>query len=153
MHVILCYVYLSSALLSNSNIDYWIRSKYETKKWAQKGPIPDPESLGDGFSVQQEKVLFDRTFNWLLTDLILSNRVIHNVYRSVILIHSLITYRHLPTKNQNIPNNNLNNNLNNNSSSSSKNNRNNKFLNHLLLLLHQIFSTFSLHHHPLPFQL
>jgi stromal membrane-associated protein len=33
-----------------SNIDQWIRSKYEMKRWATKGPIPDPNTLGNGFS-------------------------------------------------------------------------------------------------------
>ncbi|CAG8589267.1 159_t:CDS:2 [Paraglomus occultum] len=45
----------SNAKIPESNIDYWIRSKYEAKKWAQKGPIPDPDMLSDGFSAQQEK--------------------------------------------------------------------------------------------------
>ena len=31
---------------SESNIDGWIRAKYEHKRWALKGPIPDPSTLG-----------------------------------------------------------------------------------------------------------
>jgi len=31
---------------SESNIDGWIRAKYEHKRWAMKGPIPDPSALG-----------------------------------------------------------------------------------------------------------
>ncbi|KAG2217399.1 hypothetical protein INT45_005889 [Circinella minor] len=31
---------------SESNIDMWIRSKYDQKRWAMKGPIPDPSTLG-----------------------------------------------------------------------------------------------------------
>ncbi|CAG8786770.1 7404_t:CDS:2, partial [Racocetra persica] len=41
---------LSNKQPSESNIDSWIRSKYELKRWAMKGPIPDPDTLGDGFS-------------------------------------------------------------------------------------------------------
>ncbi|CAG8751350.1 13445_t:CDS:2, partial [Dentiscutata heterogama] len=41
---------LSNKNPSESNIDSWIRSKYELKRWAMKGPIPDPDTLGDGFS-------------------------------------------------------------------------------------------------------
>ncbi|KAI8581218.1 hypothetical protein K450DRAFT_233679 [Umbelopsis ramanniana AG] len=33
---------------SESNIDGWIRAKYEHKRWAMKGPVPDPSTLGDG---------------------------------------------------------------------------------------------------------
>lgn len=29
-------------------MDMWIRSKYELKRWAMKGPIPDPSTLGGG---------------------------------------------------------------------------------------------------------
>ncbi|CAG8610115.1 2157_t:CDS:2 [Paraglomus brasilianum] len=45
----------SNTKIPESNIDYWIRSKYEAKKWAQKGPIPDPDTLSAGLSAQQEK--------------------------------------------------------------------------------------------------
>ncbi|KAI9484381.1 putative GTPase activating protein for Arf-domain-containing protein [Zychaea mexicana] len=31
---------------SESNIDMWIRAKYEQKRWAMRGPIPDPSTLG-----------------------------------------------------------------------------------------------------------
>ncbi|KAI9014582.1 putative GTPase activating protein for Arf-domain-containing protein [Phycomyces nitens] len=31
---------------SESNIDQWIRTKYEQKRWAMRGPIPDPSTLG-----------------------------------------------------------------------------------------------------------
>lgn len=31
---------------SESNMDAWIRAKYEQKRWAMKGPIPDPSTLG-----------------------------------------------------------------------------------------------------------
>lgn len=31
---------------SESNIDGWIRAKYEHKRWAMKGPVPDPSTLG-----------------------------------------------------------------------------------------------------------
>ncbi|KAL0081252.1 hypothetical protein J3Q64DRAFT_1681370 [Phycomyces blakesleeanus] len=31
---------------SESNIDQWIRSKYEQKRWAMRGSIPDPSTLG-----------------------------------------------------------------------------------------------------------
>lgn len=31
---------------SESNMEMWIRAKYEQKKWAMKGPIPDPSTLG-----------------------------------------------------------------------------------------------------------
>ncbi|CAG8748787.1 491_t:CDS:2, partial [Dentiscutata erythropus] len=41
---------LSNRNPSESNMDSWIRSKYELKRWAMKGPIPDPDTLGDGFS-------------------------------------------------------------------------------------------------------
>ncbi|CAG8498500.1 8612_t:CDS:2 [Ambispora leptoticha] len=37
-----------------SNIDQWIRSKYEMKRWAMKGPIPDPSSLSEGYSIQSD---------------------------------------------------------------------------------------------------
>ncbi|SAM09746.1 hypothetical protein [Absidia glauca] len=33
---------------NESNMDMWIRSKYELKRWAMKGPIPDPSSLKGG---------------------------------------------------------------------------------------------------------
>ncbi|ORZ15735.1 hypothetical protein BCR42DRAFT_482747 [Absidia repens] len=33
---------------NESNMDMWIRSKYDTKRWAMKGPIPDPSSLNGG---------------------------------------------------------------------------------------------------------
>ncbi|KAG0183083.1 SPARC- modular calcium-binding protein 2 [Apophysomyces sp. BC1021] len=29
-----------------SNMEMWIRGKYEQKRWAMKGPIPDPSTLG-----------------------------------------------------------------------------------------------------------
>ncbi|KAI8639436.1 hypothetical protein BD408DRAFT_421455 [Parasitella parasitica] len=32
---------------SESNMESWIRAKYEQKRWAMKGPIPDPSSLGE----------------------------------------------------------------------------------------------------------
>ncbi|KAI9303167.1 hypothetical protein BJ944DRAFT_268837 [Cunninghamella echinulata] len=43
---------------NENNIDMWIRSKYEGKKWAMKGPIPDPSTLGGGStsSVAQPQV-------------------------------------------------------------------------------------------------
>lgn len=42
---------------SESNMEMWIRAKYEQKRWAMKGPIPDPSTLGDGNEIQkQEKV-------------------------------------------------------------------------------------------------
>ncbi|KAI8143277.1 hypothetical protein BJV82DRAFT_538963 [Fennellomyces sp. T-0311] len=31
---------------SESNIDMWIRAKYEQKRWAMRGPLPDPSTLG-----------------------------------------------------------------------------------------------------------
>ncbi|CEP18136.1 hypothetical protein [Parasitella parasitica] len=31
---------------SESNMELWIRAKYEQKRWAMKGPIPDPSTLG-----------------------------------------------------------------------------------------------------------
>ncbi|CDS09310.1 hypothetical protein LRAMOSA10670 [Lichtheimia ramosa] len=31
---------------SESNIDMWIRAKYDQKRWAMRGPIPDPSTLG-----------------------------------------------------------------------------------------------------------
>ncbi|KAI8967019.1 hypothetical protein BDF20DRAFT_908561 [Mycotypha africana] len=31
---------------TESNMEMWIRAKYEQKRWAMKGPIPDPETLG-----------------------------------------------------------------------------------------------------------
>lgn len=31
---------------SESNMEMWIRAKYEQKRWAMKGPIPDPSTLG-----------------------------------------------------------------------------------------------------------
>ncbi|KAI8877682.1 ArfGap-domain-containing protein [Backusella circina FSU 941] len=31
---------------SESNMEMWIRQKYEQKRWAMKGPIPDPSTLG-----------------------------------------------------------------------------------------------------------
>lgn len=31
---------------SESNMEMWIRAKYEQKRWAMKGPIPDPSALG-----------------------------------------------------------------------------------------------------------
>lgn len=31
---------------TESNMEGWIRSKYEQKRWAMKGPIPDPSTLG-----------------------------------------------------------------------------------------------------------
>lgn len=31
---------------SESNMEAWIRAKYEQKRWAMKGPIPDPSTLG-----------------------------------------------------------------------------------------------------------
>ncbi|CAG8513891.1 11927_t:CDS:2 [Ambispora gerdemannii] len=37
---------------ANANIDQWIRSKYEMKRWAMKGPIPDPNTLKESFSIQ-----------------------------------------------------------------------------------------------------
>jgi stromal membrane-associated protein len=33
---------------NESNMDMWVRSKYELKRWAMKGPIPDPSSLKGG---------------------------------------------------------------------------------------------------------
>ncbi|CAM0134796.1 unnamed protein product [Umbelopsis sp. WA50703] len=33
---------------SESNINGWIRAKYEHKRWAMPGPIPDPSTLGGG---------------------------------------------------------------------------------------------------------
>ncbi|OZJ02719.1 hypothetical protein BZG36_03862 [Bifiguratus adelaidae] len=33
---------------SESNIEAWIRTKYENKRWAMKGPIPDPATLRSG---------------------------------------------------------------------------------------------------------
>ncbi|KAI8333087.1 hypothetical protein BC941DRAFT_120178 [Chlamydoabsidia padenii] len=46
---------------NESNMDMWIRSKYELKRWAMKGPIPDPSSLKGGASssptaAQQQQV-------------------------------------------------------------------------------------------------
>ncbi|CAO3612283.1 unnamed protein product [Cunninghamella echinulata] len=43
---------------NENNIDMWIKSKYEGKKWAMKGPIPDPSTLGGGSnsSVAQPQV-------------------------------------------------------------------------------------------------
>lgn len=44
---------------SESNMEMWIRAKYEQKRWAMKGPIPDPSTLGDSKSVQnQEEVIY-----------------------------------------------------------------------------------------------
>lgn len=31
-----------------NTIEQWIRAKYERKQYAMKGPVPDPDSLGDG---------------------------------------------------------------------------------------------------------
>lgn len=31
---------------TESNMEMWIRAKYEQKRWAMKGPIPDPSTLG-----------------------------------------------------------------------------------------------------------
>lgn len=39
---------------SESNIDMWIRAKYEHKRWAMKGPIPDPRTLTDSSGSQDE---------------------------------------------------------------------------------------------------
>ncbi|KAG9300458.1 hypothetical protein G9A89_010083 [Geosiphon pyriformis] len=39
-----------------SMIDQWIRSKYEMKRWAMKGSIPDPNTLGNGISVQLSNI-------------------------------------------------------------------------------------------------
>lgn len=36
---------------SESNINGWIRAKYEHKRWAMPGPIPDPSTLGGGADV------------------------------------------------------------------------------------------------------
>ncbi|RUP45585.1 hypothetical protein BC936DRAFT_147987 [Jimgerdemannia flammicorona] len=33
---------------ANNSIESWIKSKYEYKRWAMKGPIPDPRTLDDG---------------------------------------------------------------------------------------------------------
>lgn len=44
---------------SESNIDMWIRAKYEQKRWAMKGPIPDPSTLGG----EEQEV---RTKQWQL---------------------------------------------------------------------------------------
>ncbi|CAG8805945.1 17163_t:CDS:2, partial [Cetraspora pellucida] len=41
---------------ANLNIDSWIRSKYELKRWAMKGPIPDPATLGDGYSNKSQEL-------------------------------------------------------------------------------------------------
>ncbi|KAI8993580.1 hypothetical protein BDB01DRAFT_334020 [Pilobolus umbonatus] len=32
---------------NESNMEAWIRSKYEQKRWAMKGPMPDPSTLGE----------------------------------------------------------------------------------------------------------
>ncbi|KAI7864651.1 putative GTPase activating protein for Arf-domain-containing protein [Spinellus fusiger] len=38
--------HLSDKQPQEGNIDMWIRTKYEQKKWAMKGPMPDPSTLG-----------------------------------------------------------------------------------------------------------
>lgn len=44
---------------SESNIDMWIRAKYEQKRWAMKGPIPDPSTLGgDDLEVNEEEKIY-----------------------------------------------------------------------------------------------
>ncbi|CAO3693197.1 unnamed protein product [Rhizopus microsporus] len=40
---------------TESNMEMWIRAKYEQKRWAMKGPIPDPSTLGDSKSVQNQE--------------------------------------------------------------------------------------------------
>ncbi|RIB00750.1 hypothetical protein C2G38_1993883 [Gigaspora rosea] len=54
---------LSNKTPSESNIDSWIRSKYELKRWAMKGPIPDPDTLGDGFSDKPKTSLPSKTID------------------------------------------------------------------------------------------
>ncbi|CAO3622755.1 unnamed protein product [Cunninghamella blakesleeana] len=41
---------LKDAKPNESNMEMWIKSKYELKRWAMKGPIPDPSTLGGGRS-------------------------------------------------------------------------------------------------------
>lgn len=44
---------------TESNMEMWIRAKYEQKRWAMKGPIPDPSTLGDSKNAQkQEEVIY-----------------------------------------------------------------------------------------------
>jgi stromal membrane-associated protein len=41
-------------------MELWIRQKYEQKRWAMKGPIPDPSTLGgdDGESISSQVYLY-----------------------------------------------------------------------------------------------
>lgn len=34
-----------------SKMESFIRSKYESKRWAMEGPVPEPESLDEGSEV------------------------------------------------------------------------------------------------------
>jgi hypothetical protein len=41
-------------------MEMWIRAKYEQKRWAMKGPIPDPSTLGvddDSHTATQVRIL------------------------------------------------------------------------------------------------
>lgn len=38
-------------------MEMWIRAKYEQKRWAMKGPIPDPSTLGEDEVTQVDKYI------------------------------------------------------------------------------------------------
>ncbi|CAO3666864.1 unnamed protein product [Rhizopus stolonifer] len=40
---------------SESNMEMWIRAKYEQKRWAMKGPIPDPSTLGSSSNISAKQ--------------------------------------------------------------------------------------------------
>ncbi|KAI8375355.1 hypothetical protein EDC96DRAFT_324584 [Choanephora cucurbitarum] len=42
---------------SEGNMEMWIRAKYEQKRWAMKGPIPDPSTLGGDDEEEEEQVV------------------------------------------------------------------------------------------------
>lgn len=36
---------LKGRLPTENNMEMWIRAKYEQRKWAAKGPVPDPSTI------------------------------------------------------------------------------------------------------------
>lgn len=48
-------------------MEAWIRAKYEQKRWAMKGPIPDPSTLGGEDDEFSEVIIMPDTCTHMVT--------------------------------------------------------------------------------------